>query len=571
MTARGAASPAGPLAPVAAVGLLAAVALALFALRLSLPSHLDDRGIPLYAAWVLDAVQNGRWIVPLNEQGALVTKPPLYVWLAALPTLAAGRASPVALLLPSMLATLGTATVIYFLGRRVMEPRAGLFAGLMYLLCAAGAAQIALARPDPVFTFTVTAAAALALRAWQLGRGWTWFWLAAAAATLAKGPLGVVLAAGGLLAAVWERVTGRRRPLRGSHALGLALFVVIAGGWFLLAYLAEGHRLIDRMIVGELVRHAVEDRTGSGPGHAAYVQPLTVLWSFAPWSLIAVPALWRVCRRPAPDDEDRRVERFLLCWFATGLILLSLAPHQELRHLFPILPPFALLAGSELSRRLPTLRPAALARAVAVGALVSLAAIGVAYHTLRDDRSRVVNTRGVERLARTIREQVGLEFPLVHVDTPFAFQLYLNTVTPLTSAADAAALLRRPAAAFVAVRDLDAVTEALGPGGPRLHEVARWPATGDAYLRVVSNHPRLEWAEDVAALFPPVLVELHAMRLVRRRGETFVLAAATQAARVAFTNQGVEALALRVRIVGPGAEVAQARVLAPGARWELGG
>jgi len=91
--------------------------------------------------------------------------------------------------------------------------------------------------------------------------------------------------------------------------------------------------------------------------------------------------------------------------------------------------------------------------AIAVTALVFLAATGLIYHVLRDDRARVVNTRGVERLARSIRERVGPEFPLVHVDTPFAFQLYLNTMTPLTSASEAAALLQRPAAAFVAVRD----------------------------------------------------------------------------------------------------------------------
>jgi hypothetical protein len=536
--------------------------------RLVLPSHLDDRGIPLYAAWVLDVVQNGRWICPLNEEGALVTKPPLYVWLAALPTLAAGRASVVALFLPNTLATLGTAVIIYAFGRRAIEPRAGVLAALMFLLCGAGAEQVALARPDPVFALAVTAAAVLALRAWQRGTGWTWFWLAAAAATLAKGPLGVVLAAGGLLAVPWERWSGRRHPLRGSHALGLALFVIVSGGWFALAYLAEAQKLIDRMIVGELVRHAVEDRTGAGPGHALYVQPSTVLWSFAPWSVLTALALWRVCRRPAAADDARRVERFLWCWFSAGLVLLSVAPHQELRHLFPILPPAALLAGRELSRRLPVLRPAVLGGVIAVTALVILATTGLINHVLRDGRARVVHTRGVERLARSIRERVGPEFPLVHVDTPFAFQLYLNTMTPLTSASEAAALLRRPAAAFIAVREARAITEALGPAAPPLHEVARWPAAGKPYVRVLSNHPRLEWPGEVAALFPPVLVELHAMRLVRRRGETFELAAAAPGASVAFTNQGRESLPLRVRIQGPAA-AAQRRVLAPGARWEL--
>ena len=557
-------------APLVAVAVLAAATAALFAVRLALPSHLGDRGIQLYGAWVLDAVHNGRWICPINERGELVTKPPLYVWLAALPTLAAGRVSAVALFLPGGLATLGTAIVIHGLGRRYAGPRVGLLAGLMFVLCGAGAAQVALARPDPVFTFTVTAAAALALHAWQVGRGWTWFWLAAGGAALGKGPLGPLFAGAGLLAVAWERWSGRRHPLRGSHGLGLALFAVVAGGWFVLAYLVEGQRLIDRMIVGELVRHAVEDRAGDGPGHALYGQTYAVLWSFAPWSLLLPLALWRVCRAPAADDASRRFERFVLCWFAVGLIVLSVAPHQELRHIFPILPPAALLAARELSRRLAALRPAAFAGAVAIAVLVSLSAIALTYHVLLDDRPRVAKTRGAERLARTIRERVGESFPLVHVDTPFALQLYLNTVTPVATPLEAAEVLAGPAAAFVAVRDADLVTEVMGPGAPPLHEVARWPAAGPPYLRVISNHARLEWAEDVATLFPPLLVELHAMRLVRRRGETFVLAAAAPAARVAFTNKGHEALAVRVQIRGRAAE-GQARVLPPGARWELAG
>jgi len=551
------------------------VASAVFAMRLALPSHLGDRGLSIYAAWVLDAVQNGRWICQINELGVVASKPPLYIWLAGLATLAAGRISFVTLFVPGALATLGTALAIYLFGRTLVEPRAALLGGLMYLLSYIGAAQMALARPDPVFTLAVTAGAFLALRAWRSGGGWTWFWLAAAAATLAKGPLGVLLAAGGLLAAPWERWSDRPRPMprpiRGSHAIGLGLFLAITGGWLVLAYLSLGQRVLDRMIIGELLGHAVGDRGGGVPGQRLHVQPLTVLWTFAPWSLLAALGLWRAVRRPSANPDARQVERFLACWFLTGLVILSLAPHQDPRHLFPIIPPAALLAGRELARLLPPLRPAALAGAGAATAALVFGILTLGYHLLLDDRERVVNTRAAQELAGSIRQRVGPDFPLVHVDTPFALQLFMNTITPAAAPREAAALLSGPDAAFVAVRDPGIVRAALRAGAPPLHEVARWPENGAPYLRVLSNHPRLEWVDDMAALFPPIRVELHGMRLLRRRGETFVLQASRAGARAVFVNEGREILTLRTRVQAGAGTSAGERMLAPGARWELAG
>src|SRR5262249_57202466 len=104
--------------------------------------------------------------------------------------------------------------------------RAWLVGGLACVPSLVGAWQIATAWWDGLFSLTVAGAALAAFRAWMRGGGWTPFWLAAAAATLTKGPLGLLLAAFGLGAVVWERRTGRSKPLEGSHALGIVLFLV---------------------------------------------------------------------------------------------------------------------------------------------------------------------------------------------------------------------------------------------------------------------------------------------------------------------------------------------------------
>src|SRR5262249_2122178 len=147
-----------------------------------------------------------------------------------------GRVSLLTLYLPSALATVAIAWLVVAAGNRRFGARAGFLAGLAYLLSDVGARQIATARWDGLFALTVTIAALLALRAWDVGGGWTWFWLAAAASTLTKGPLGVLLAALGLGAVLWERRSGHVTRLTGSHALGVGLFVLLTVGWFVLAY-----------------------------------------------------------------------------------------------------------------------------------------------------------------------------------------------------------------------------------------------------------------------------------------------------------------------------------------------
>ena len=56
---------------------------------------------------------------------------------------------------------------------------------------------------------------------------------------------GVVLASFGLLATFWERRDGTPWPLRGSQLAGVAVFLTVTVGWFVLAYRQVGPHLID--------------------------------------------------------------------------------------------------------------------------------------------------------------------------------------------------------------------------------------------------------------------------------------------------------------------------------------
>jgi 4-amino-4-deoxy-L-arabinose transferase-like glycosyltransferase len=550
--------------------LLALVAIALFALRLSLPSILDDRGFYLHGDWVLDAVQNGHWIVQRNHVGDVVSKPPLYIWLAGLATLSVGRISLLTMMLPGAVATVAIAAMIWRFGGELFGKRAGLLGAFAYLVSYVGASQIALARPDGVFAFTVAAAALAAFRAWTSGGGWTWFWLAAAVTTLAKGPLGLLLAAAGLLAAGWERWSGRAAPIAGSHRLGIVLFLLITGSWFAWAYLELGQAFIDRMIFRELLRHAITE--GEGPaGHPFYMQPVHFLWSLAPWSLFACIGFWRVCARPAANPDERRAERFLFCWFVVGLLVFSLAPHQHQRHLLPIMPAAALVAGRELARWVPTMSPRALLGTYATVAIVGLSVMAFSYHHLLDGSERVARAQGMRALAHSIRARVGDRFPLTHVDTPFALQFFLGSTAPLASVQQAARLLSGPDATFIAVKHLDSLRSALAPTSTPFFVVARWPTSGESDVSVISNHARLEWTADMSALFSPIVMRTHDVRLVRRREREFVLSLTGDNGAVVLENESRVPQAVRARITGGTSEMVQERLLAPGDQWRVTG
>lgn len=464
--------------------------LAVFIIRLLGPPNLMDQDQERPASYVLDAVQNGNWICQRDYAGNITSKPPLWTWLAASFTLLCGQANLFTLYLPGALAMLGTMLMVFVFGQNHFGFRAGFFAAIALILCSAGSKWTGLARTDGVFTLTITAAAFLAWRAWHRGSGWTWFWLLAAAITLTKGPLGIVLAATGLFARLWERKKPDTPGLKGSHWLGIALFFLIAGGWFALAYYQEGRDLVQKMIGKELVGHIAHDQKGRLPGRLLWQPPIFYLTNDAPWSLLAYFGGWRIWKFPAQNSNERRLERFLFCWFSISLVLFSLSPHQRADLLWPLMPPGALMAGRELSRltrRFSTVRVWTVFAVILAG---GIAGICFYFFHLRAQQRLVQQTMAVKRLAAELERKVGKNFPLAHMDSPMAFQLYLNTMHRQISSEQAAELLRGTNAAFVALINPGDLETARRPDDPPMFTLLPPPDQLKQFpVRIVSNRP----------------------------------------------------------------------------------
>jgi 4-amino-4-deoxy-L-arabinose transferase-like glycosyltransferase len=551
-------------------GVVVLISTCLFWIRITSPPDLVGQDQERPAAYVLDAVKNGHWLCQRDFLDDITSKPPLYTWLVAGLTLISGRISLLALYLPGALAALGAALLVLRVGRKQFGIRAAFFGSLTLLLTGASLKEFGLARTDGVFAFWVTASALLAFRAWNRGGGWTWFWLAAAAATLTKGPLGLVLGAGGLLACFWERKSGEPLPLRGSHLAGLGLFLLLCGGWFLLAWWQEGPALINKMIGKELVGHAVSNRHGNLPGTLFYQPPLYYLARAAPWSLFAYLGFWRVWKRPAAHALERRFERFLFCWFFAGLFIFCMAPQQRGDHLWPLLPAGALLAGRELSRLTARLRPTTVQAGAAVLVLFYVAGFAFFYIYVRPRSLSVQQTVALRQLAREAENEFGREFPLTHTDDRMTFQTYLNTLRPAANFERAAALLRGPEAAWVAVDDLKKLEASRQPDDAPFFILLPRPGTLEqSPVRIVGNRRQWRRGDSFSFYFGPLRVRASGTQLLGATEKEFCFQDLPGPGQIRFTNESPQPRTFRLRVVGGESPFKQEHTLGGNESWQV--
>lgn len=489
---------------------IAGLAAVMFGIRLAAPPNLLEQDQERPATYVLDAIINGNWLIQRDPWGGVTAKPPVWTWLSALVTLVQGHVSLFSLYLPGAIAALCTAWLVLAVGSRLFGVHAGFIAAIASVLHIAGFKAIGLARTDAVFAFTVALTALLAFRSWTTGGRWTWFWLAATLSTLTKGPLGLVFAACGLLACVWERASGVPAPLRGSHKLGVALFIALTVGWFVLSVWALGQPVVDRIIMRELIGNTV--------GHKTYIpQPWLPSWHFiirvAPWSLLTVYGLWRIWKRPDSDPTTRRSERFLFCLFVAGMLILSIAPHQRADLMLPLVPAAALIAGREAMRLTEGWDKRASRAVLATLVIVIVGAHVIAYFAINPGTPYVRQTVAVRELAERFESLAGPEFPLTHTDDPLGLQVYLNVFRPTVSLQRAHDLLRGPAAAFVAVNDFAALSALRRPGDPPLFTVLEPRLDAGLPTRIVSNRPTLQVSERMAFAYGGLSVRLEGVRL----------------------------------------------------------
>jgi 4-amino-4-deoxy-L-arabinose transferase-like glycosyltransferase len=355
---------------------------------------------PRYAQIAREAYEQGSLLV-LHLCGDLYPdKPPLVYWLAGLcGKLAAWH--ELALRLPSILATAGSAWLCGRMARRHLGAVAGdwaptFFLGGVLVLWVGCRLQL-----DPVLSFLCLAAVDRLWRdasdraqrrrdAWAAGA-------LAGLAGLAKGPVAWVHVG---LALVAARFVPRavRAPLRipGAGWAGMALLAVAPVALWATAAALQDPRLWRPLFLGQhLGRAADPDAPHSGPPWEHAVELPAYLLPWTPLVLAGLALAWRSWRAARRGDasEGGGLLRATL-WFALVLAFFSAIPPKREVYLLPVYPVTAWLAAAAFQRALERGR---LARWVGAGvALVLLCAgLGAAAAPYAVEGARPLGARGL--------------------------------------------------------------------------------------------------------------------------------------------------------------------------------
>jgi 4-amino-4-deoxy-L-arabinose transferase-like glycosyltransferase len=364
-----------------------ALAAATFAALLALAGRttLWDRDEPRFAQATVEMVASGNYLVPTFNGRLRPDKPILIYWLMSLPMRWLGPGALAARLWsPAGIALAALAT--FAIGRRLLGPRAGLWAMAMLAATPLAVVEGQAATTDAVLLAAITAAiacfaAALVPAAGAASDGsslrgaggrssWPWWGLALALglAQLAKGPVGLAVPALAMAMTLW---LVRRQQRRDPGALpataaasaatavpvrrlaGLAAFAALAGvaifcAWGVPADRATHGQLAARGIGEHVIGRALGAREGHGGGGplAGAVLYLLVVWcGFAPW-VLWLPAA--VSAGLGGRLGGARGRALLVGWVVPTFVLMTLAATQLPHYVLPIWPALALAAAGTL-------------------------------------------------------------------------------------------------------------------------------------------------------------------------------------------------------------------------------
>ncbi len=336
---------------------LTVLALALMAALPFLGSvHLFDWDEINFAQAAREMLERGDLLQVTIAGEPFYEKPPLYFWLQAASMSLFGDNESAARL-PSALATVLTALLLFGTGRRLKDSFFGLTWAGFYLGSFLPLVTGRMGIIDPVFNLLI-AAGLLALfnldrerrpsRLMALGAG-----IALGLAVLAKGPLGAALP---LAIFFLYRLLGREgRMLWGTWLLVLAGIVLSAATWFLLETWAHGSDFIWEFLVYQVRLLQTGDAGHSGfPGYELVI----FLFGCFPLSAFALRGFFRRAEGP----RFHRFQRLARIWLVFVILLFALVRTKIPHYTSLTYMPGAFLAALELDALRLRARPSRTSR-----------------------------------------------------------------------------------------------------------------------------------------------------------------------------------------------------------------
>ena len=300
----------------------------------------DDARFPVLAR---DVLVEGHWLLPALPDGTThLVKPPLAVWLIALASWPTGSVSVRTAVLPSLLAAIGVVLLVYWLGRRLFGPDAGVVGGLTVATMVGMYTMAHSSMPDMVQLVAGTGAIAVYVAAGFGAKrsGLVLLYGLIGLGSLAKGLAGFVPLV--IVLADTIMAHGRIGLRRLASIPGWVVLAGLAVPWWVVNAKSAGHE----RFVSSFVRN---DQLLAYFGREAWrwqtiAQPVTfAVTILLPWGVLLPFAVRRALRETDPDTVRRL--RLLLVWLVTVFVLMAASGKQRERYYLPLCPAAALLIG----------------------------------------------------------------------------------------------------------------------------------------------------------------------------------------------------------------------------------
>lgn len=292
-----------------------------------------------YAEVAREMIRSGDWIVPRLEGELFLHKPPLIIWLIALPAVFMGKVTPLLARLPSALSAVAIIGLTYFLGKKMFRDfRVGAIAGLILLSSKEFFWQARTARTDMVLTLFIIFS--LICFSWAYESSgkkrfflFILFFVGMALGTLTKGPAVILFYLGPATLFLFFK---KRLPvlLEPGFWWGWFLFALIILSW-ILPYLSrvEASTVLEQFSLSKIL---------SRPEPFYYY--LVEFWPrFAPWSFFLPSAVFFLIRKN-PDQRDAKL--VLLCWIGIIIGLVFPIQNKTYRYLLPVFPAYSIILGA---------------------------------------------------------------------------------------------------------------------------------------------------------------------------------------------------------------------------------
>jgi 4-amino-4-deoxy-L-arabinose transferase-like glycosyltransferase len=270
------------------------------------------------------------WVVMHLNNVPYFVQPPLYFWFGAFFSLLAGP-TPLALRLPSALATIALSAFTGYAVARQAGARVGIYAAVILSTCLMQAVIGRLAIMDALLDLTVAMTIFWWFRGLESGRDrYTVFgWIAAGFGFLAKGLVAPVVA---LLVVVpfffWNRRFEPTRPPSGrAWIVGLLAFFAIAAPWPI-GLVLHYHFFPLQKLIGEYTIGRYTGVVENQAGPFWYYVPVVIL-GFFPWiAFLPMAVAYGIRRLGAAASQDPgslRLVRLAFAWIVMPLLFFSFA------------------------------------------------------------------------------------------------------------------------------------------------------------------------------------------------------------------------------------------------------